>query len=152
MTATTDPFDLERFVAAQAGSYHQALRELRAGRKQTHWMWYVLPQLRGLGFSQPAQRYGITGRAEARAYLEHPLLGARLLECVDAIQAVQDTPAEQILGSVDAMKYRSCLTLFANAASSPAPFAAALAKFFAGRQDPKTLELLGTAGQEGSSR
>jgi uncharacterized protein (DUF1810 family) len=135
-------FDLGRFVTAQAGSYQQALRELRAGCKQTHWMWYVLPQLRGLGRSHAAQHYGITSRAEARAYLEHPLLGARLLECVEAIQGVRDRTAEQILGSIDAMKYRSCVTLFANAADAPAPYDEALAKYFAGRQDPRTLELL----------
>ncbi len=140
-----DPWDLARFVAAQARNFDAALAELRAGRKDTHWMWYVLPQLRGLGTSPMAQRYGIAGLAEARAYLAHPLLGARLLDCVDALNALpQGAQAEAVLGNVDAIKLRSCLTLFARAAGSDAaaPFEAGLAKYCDGVPDPATIALL----------
>lgn len=137
--------DLERFVAAQAPIFDDALAELRGSRKRTHWMWYVLPQLRGLGTSPMAQRYGLAGIEEARAYLAHPVLGPRLLECVAALNALPaGTPAVDVLGPVDAVKLRSCLTLFARAAagSGAAPFEAALAKYFAGAPDPATIALL----------
>jgi uncharacterized protein (DUF1810 family) len=106
------PFNLQRFVRAQARDHAQALAELRAGRKQTHWIWYVLPQIRGLGASEMARKYGITGLDKARAYLAHPLLGPRLAECVKTISAHADLEASVILGPLDALKYRSCLTLF----------------------------------------
>ena len=137
--------DLERFVAAQAVNHADALAELRAGRKRTHWMWYVLPQLRGLGTSPMAQRFGIAGLDEARAYLAHPLLGPRLLDCVAALNALPEgTAAEAVLGPIDAVKLRSCLTLFARAAdgAAAAPFEAALAKYFGGAPDPATLARL----------
>jgi uncharacterized protein (DUF1810 family) len=137
-----DPFDLERFVNAQAKDYEQALVELRAGFKQSHWIWYVLPQLRGLGMSRLSEFYGIANLAEARAYLEHKVLGARLVECVEVINALHGVDAEQLLGEIDAMKFRSCLTLFARVASEPAQFLRALSRYYAGRPDERTLELL----------
>lgn len=144
MAASADPHDLERFVVAQAEAHDSALAELRAGRKRTHWMWYVLPQLRGLGTSPMAGRYGIAGLDEARAYLAHPLLGPRLLECVAALNALPGDDAPAVLGSVDALKLHSCLTLFAHAADGDAagPFRAALAKYHGGAEDAATLRLL----------
>lgn len=140
-----DPFDLQRFVDAQAPVMPQVLRELAAGCKQTHWMWFVFPQLRGLGSSAMATRYGITGLAEARAYLAHPLLGARLREGVALVSAVGERSAVEILGAVDAQKFRSCLTLFAVADPAETCFRAALARFFDGEADGRTLERLGSA-------
>ena len=113
-----DPFDLDRFVTAQAVNYADALRELRAGRKETHWMWYVLPQLRGLGRSDFAHFYGLTGLEEARAYLAHPILGPRLLDCARAILSHPDRSAERIMGRVDGQKLQSTATLFALAAEA----------------------------------
>ena len=138
-----DPFDLERFVAAQAAVYDTALAELRRGRKTTHWIWFVLPQLRGLGRSERARHYGLSGLAEARAYLAHPLLGPRLHECVAALLALPDTSAVAVLGEVDAVKLQSCLTLFAAATSVPgSDFEAALVRYFDGRRDAGTLAVL----------
>lgn len=132
---------LERFVRAQEGSYAQALAELRAGRKTGHWIWFVLPQLRGLGRSPMAHEYGIADRAEAEAYLAHPLLGARLRECVHALLAHAGRPAASILGDVDAMKFRSCLTLF-DAVSTDPLFSRALDAFYGGERDAATLARL----------
>jgi uncharacterized protein (DUF1810 family) len=137
-----DPFNLQRFVDAQEDSYDRALAELRAGRKTSHWIWYVFPQLKGLGFSQASQFYGLSGLDEARAYLAHPLLGPRLHECVEAMLATGDGNADDVLGFTDAMKFRSSMTLFAEAAPQDAPFAQALTRFFAGDPDKKTLDLL----------
>jgi uncharacterized protein (DUF1810 family) len=137
----TDGHDLERFVRPQAGSYAAALADLRRGRKQSHWMWWVFPQLAGLGHSPTAQEYAIRSLAEARAYLAHPLLGSRLVEATQAVVAAPG-PAGAILGPVDALKLRSSMTLFAAAADDPAPFRAALDRFYRGEPDPKTLELL----------
>ncbi len=138
-----DPHDLRRFVEAQAPVYPRARAELAAGRKESHWMWFVFPKLRGLGRSAMAQRYGIASRAEARAYLAHPVLGARLLECTSLMLATQhSTNAHAILGSPDDLKFRSSMTLFAAVAAPPAPFATALARYFDGRPDPATLGLL----------
>lgn len=137
-----DPFDLQRFVEAQRRDYATALAELRSGRKRSHWMWYVLPQLRGLGMSGMAQRYGIASAHEARAYLAHPVLGPRLRECVAAMTALPGSDAEDVLGGIDALKFRSCLTLFAAVAPGEAGFAAALDKYYGGERDPRTLELL----------
>ena len=127
-------FPLERFVKAQAAHYAQALSELAAGRKTSHWIWFVLPQLRGLGRSQMAHEYGLDGRAEAEAYLAHPLLGGRLRECVRAMLAHADRSAASILGDVDALKLRSCLTLF-DAVSPGDVFAQALDAFYGGQRD-----------------
>lgn len=143
--------DLERFLRAQELNYAQALAELQAGRKETHWIWYVLPQLRGLGRSHTAREYGISGRAEASAYLEHPVLGARLVECVNALMRHPGRSAAQMLGEVDAMKFRSCLSLFV--AVSPAHPAHpvmndALMRFFGGVADAQTRRLLDLEHQD----
>lgn len=133
---------LERFVHAQKRDYEQALAELSAGRKRTHWIWYVLPQLRELGHSQLAREYGITGRSEAESYIAHPLLGPRLVECVRTILTHADRSAVEILGDTDAMKFRSCLTLFAEVAPSEPAFSKALAVFYQSKPDDETLRLL----------
>ena len=134
-------FDLSRFVEAQAGIYPQALAELRAGAKRGHWMWFVFPQIAGLGRSDTARHYAITSVAEARAYLAHPLLGARLIEASGAVAAARGS-AVAILGSIDAIKLRSSMTLFAAAAADATPFRAVLDRFFEGADDPATLALL----------
>ena len=140
-----DPHDLQRFVDAQAPVYSQVRAELAAGRKRSHWMWFVFPQLRGLGASAMAHRYGIASRAEAEAYLRHPLLGARLLECTALMLGVDDgASAHDVLGSPDDIKFRSSMTLFAAVSAAGSPFAAALDRFFAGRPDPATEGLLGS--------
>lgn len=136
------PFELERFVAAQDGVYPQALAELRRGRKESHWMWFVFPQMAGLGRSGTARFYGIGSAAEARAYLAHPVLGPRLREAAEAVLAHAERSAEAILGLVDAMKLQSSMTLFAAVAEDPAPFAAVLDAFFGGECDAATLGLL----------
>lgn len=143
-----DPFDLERFVAAQAGSYETALAEIRRGAKRSHWMWYVFPQIAGLGHSPMAQRYAIRSIAEARAYLDHPLLGERLRACVAALQDLAATSAEAVFGGIDAVKLRSSLTLFEAAGGGPL-FAAAIERWFAGKRDAATLSLL--AADSGSA-
>lgn len=137
-----DPFDLNRFLEAQAASYRQALSELRAGRKRTHWSWYILPQLHGLGSSPMSVRYAIGSLAEAKAYLDHPVLGARLRECVAAMNAHEESSASRILGEIDALKFRSCLTLFSQAGGSERVFRDALNKYFGGQADAATLAIL----------
>ena len=137
-----DPYDLQRFVVAQAPVIERVRAELVAGRKQSHWMWFVFPQLAGLGNSAMAQRYAIASLAQARAYLAHPILGARLLECTTLVLALGGRSAHAIFGSPDDLKFRSCMTLFAEAAPNQPVFAAALAKYFAGAPDAATLELL----------
>ena len=148
MKAMSDPF--ERFIRAQERDYPQALAELEAGRKTTHWIWYVLPQLRSLGRSQMAREYGIADRAEAQAYWAHPVLGPRLVRCVEAMLSHPNRSAVEILGEVDAMKVRSCLTLFAHVAPGEPAFAKALETFYEGRPDEQTLRLLREAGGEPS--
>ncbi|MBI1325401.1 DUF1810 family protein [bacterium] len=138
-----DPYDLNRFVDAQAGIYDQALAELRAGRKRTHWMWFVFPQIAGLGSSEMARFYAIADRAEAAAYLDHPLLGARLRECAEAMLGVEGRTALEILGSPDDLKARSCMTLFADLAEPRSLFHQVLEKYYAGERCPRTLEILG---------
>ena len=137
-----DPHELDRFVQAQVGDYEQALAEILAGRKQSHWMWYIFPQIDGLGFSSMSRRYAISSRAEARAYLEHPLLGPRLIECAEAAMSVEGKSANEIFGSPDDMKLRSSATLFA-AVSPDSVFTRLLDRYFKGEGDPKTLQLLG---------
>lgn len=137
----SDDFDLERFVEAQAPVYSGVLRELRDGRKRTHWMWFVFPQLSGLGHSPMAQYYGIASLGEARAYLAHPLLGPRLAECVEAVLTHPGRSANAIFGSPDDAKFRSCLTLFLDAGAAEHPFGEALRHFY-GDPDPRTLSLL----------
>jgi uncharacterized protein (DUF1810 family) len=138
-----DPHELSRFVEAQAGCYDQALSELRAGRKRSHWMWYVFPQLEGLGWSPTSRRYAIRSLAEAEAYLQHPVLGRRLTECCEAVLAIPGRSAHEIFGSPDDMKLRSCATLFARVSAAGSVFEALLGKFFQGAPDPETLRLLG---------
>jgi uncharacterized protein (DUF1810 family) len=142
MTAPA-PDPLQRFVQAQERDYPQALAELRAGRKTSHWIWYVLPQLRGLGSSPMSQHYGLAGRDEAATYAAHPLLGPRLVDCVQAMLGHPELSALQILGEVDALKFRSCLTLFAEVAPGEPCFRQALQRFYGGERDAATLRLLG---------
>jgi uncharacterized protein (DUF1810 family) len=138
-----DPFDLERFVSAQAPVIATVREELRAGRKRSHWMWFVFPQLRGLGLSSTARHYGIASLDEARAYLAHPVLGPRLRECCTLLLAVPERSAHEILGSPDDLKLRSCLTLFMLAAPAETVFRQGLERFYGGHPDPKTLALCG---------
>ena len=134
--------DLERFVAAQQPLYDQVCRELRAGHKRSHWMWFIFPQLAGLGHSPMAQRYAIADLAHAQAYLAHPVLGTRLRECVALLSAHADRTPAQILGYPDDLKLRSSLTLFREAAPAQLPFMQALQLFYDGEPDPATLQLL----------
>lgn len=140
-SGTDDPYRLERFVTAQdaAGIYQRALAELRAGRKTSHWMWFIFPQVAGLGLSHMARRYAISGPAEARAYLGHPVLGPRLRECTGAVAASEEGTADRILGPVDAMKLRSCMTLFTAAAPAEPGFGEVLTRYFDGQPDQATL-------------
>ena len=139
----TDAFDLERFVAAQDGAYDRALAELRDGRKTGHWIWFVFPQVAGLGRSEMSRIYAIGSLAEARAYLAHPVLGPRLRECTAALLATQGRSAEEMLGSIDAVKLRSSMTLFLRAAPEEPSFQAVLERFYAGRPDAATDAILG---------
>ncbi len=135
--------DLTRFVAAQEDTYDRALRELRAGRKTSHWMWWVFPQVAGLGMSGTSRAYAIADLAEAQAFLRHDLLGPRLLECCRAVLGLEDVTAEHVLGSIDAIKLRSSMTLFAHADPEEAVFGEVLARFYDGREDERTVRLLG---------
>ena len=139
----TDPFDLQRFVGAQAGSFATALGEIRAGRKRSHWIWFIFPQVRGLGVSSTSQHYGISGIAEARAYLEHPVLGPRLLQCTEALLALEGRNASAIMPYPDDLKLRSSMTLFERAAGPGAVFSRVLDEFYQGRRDERTIGLLG---------
>ena len=136
-----DPFDLQRFVTAQAGVHEQALGELTAGRKRSHWMWFVFPQLAALGHSPTAKHFGLSGLDEARAYLAHTVLGPRLLACTAAANAVRGHTAHEIFGSPDDLKFRSSMTLFAQADPDQPAFRDAIARFYDG-PDPMTLDLL----------
>jgi uncharacterized protein (DUF1810 family) len=138
---TMDRNDLNRFVRAQDGVYESALAEIRAGHKRTHWMWFIFPQIDGLGSSQTAKYYAIKNIEEARAYLDHPALGPRLLECAAAVLAVDGRSAQEIFGHPDDMKLRSSATLFAGLLPSGSPFERVLDKYFAGRRDEATLAL-----------
>ena len=138
----TDTFDLQRFVDAQGESYGAALSELRAGSKRSHWMWFIFPQAAGLGHSPMARRYAISSRAEALAYLEHPLLGARLRECCATTLSVRaDKTVREIFGTPDDMKFRSSMTLFDAIGTDPV-FAVAIERFFGGKRDNASLEIL----------
>jgi len=139
-----DPYDLNRFVQAQAGVYERALGEIRRGEKRSHWIWYIFPQIDGLGFSSMSKRYAIKGLEEAKAYLEHPILGPRLLECAEAAMCVEGRSANEIFGSPDDLKLRSCATLFACVSPPGSVFERLLAKYYGGEQDAKTLRLSGT--------
>jgi uncharacterized protein (DUF1810 family) len=135
--------DLERFVQAQdsGGTYQRAVAELRSGRKTTHWMWFIFPQIAGLGRSATAQAYAISDLAEAQAYLAHPILGPRLIECAEIVAAQQGRSAEQIFGGIDAIKLRSSMTLFAQAASDQTIFQQVIDQYYDG-QDPQTVRRL----------
>lgn len=135
--------DLERFVLAQDETYDRALHELRAGRKTSHWMWWVFPQVAGLGLSSTSQVYAIADVDEARAYLAHEVLGLRLLECCRALLDLEDVSAERVLGGIDAIKLRSSMTLFAQADPDEPLFTEVLSRFFDGEQDERTVRLLG---------
>ncbi|AMA57901.1 DUF1810 domain-containing protein [Bradyrhizobium sp. CCGE-LA001] len=137
----TDPFDLDRFVRAQDPVYRDVQDELARGRKQTHWMWFIFPQVAGLGLSVMSQRYAIGSRAEARAYLAHPVLGGRLTECTRLVLAVQGRTINAILGAPDDAKFRSSMTLFGAVSDEPL-FDQALARYFAGERDAATLDIL----------
>lgn len=136
-----DPFRLDRFVQAQR-DYESILSEIRSGRKRSHWMWYVFPQIAGLGFSEMSKWYAISGADEARAYLAHPVLGPRLLECAEAAAGVEGRSASEIFGSPDDMKLRSCATLFASVTPEGSVFDRILARYFAGVRDEETLRRL----------
>jgi uncharacterized protein (DUF1810 family) len=141
--AESDRFDLQRFVDAQAGVYASVTAELAAGLKTSHWMWFIFPQLKGLGRSSTALHFGLGSLDEARAYWHHPVLGTRLLECCTLLLALpSERSALQVLGSIDALKLRSCVTLFERAAPSEAVFGALLERFYGGERDAATLGLL----------
>lgn len=139
---SADPYDLNRFIEAQAGDYERALAEIRSGRKRSHWMWYIFPQIDGLGFSPTARRYSIKSRAEAEAYLRHPVLGPRLLACAEAALAVEGRSALEIFGSPDDLKLRSCATLFALVSPPGSVFERLLDRYYDGERDEATLRIL----------
>ena len=141
--AGDDQYDLDRFVQGQRESYQRALAEIKAGRKRTHWMWYIFPQVEGLGSSPTAKRYSIRSLDEARAYLAHPVLGPRLVECSEAALALPDTSAHDVFGSPDDCKLRSSATLFALVSPPGSVFERLLDKYFHGERDANTLRLLG---------
>jgi len=142
VATSNDPHDLQRFVDAQYPVFVQARSELRAGQKQGHWMWFIFPQLKGLGHSQLASRYGIASRQEAEAYLKHPTLGPRLIECSQLVNQVDDRSIDEILGYPDNLKFRSSMTLFALVSPDDHVFQQALEKYFAGQFDPRTVDIM----------
>jgi uncharacterized protein (DUF1810 family) len=142
MGTVDDPFNLSRFLSAQQGVYTRALGELRGGRKRSHWIWFIFPQIAGLGASAMSRHYAIASLGEAQAFAEHPLLGERLRACAEAMLDHHDLSAEEILGQLDGAKFRSCMTLFAVACPGQAVFTRALARFFVGERDALTLSLL----------
>ena len=145
MSSGKGAYHLERFLEAQEGVYEQACGELRAGQKQTHWMWFIFPQIQGLGSSAMAARYAISSLEEAHAYLEHPVLGQRLRECTGIVVALQERTADEIFGYPDNLKFHSSMTLFAQAAAISEEdliFSQALDKYFSGREDPATMQRL----------
>ena len=144
-----DPYDLRRFVRAQESDYERAVSEIKSGGKRTHWMWYIFPQFDGLAFSSTSQYYAIKSLAEARAYLDHPILGPRLLACAEAVVGVEGRSAREIFGSPDDLKLRSCATLFACVLPPGSVFDRLLAKYYRGERDRKTLELLGVGSEVG---
>ncbi|MFP4008943.1 MAG: DUF1810 domain-containing protein [Spirulinaceae cyanobacterium] len=138
-----DPYNLRRFLEAQAVNYDDALAELKAGEKRSHWMWYIFPQYKGLGMSRMSQKYAIRSLDEARAYLEHPILGDRLLECSETVLSIDDCSAYDIFGSPDDLKLHSCATLFAVVSPPDSLFMQILDRFYNGEKDRQTLDLLG---------
>lgn len=148
MGAMGMPYDLERFLRAQERDYEGALRELRAGRKRSHWIWYVFPQLRGLGYSRMSEYYGIDGLGEARAYVKEPTLRARLLQVTKTLLDLPGNDPTVVMGYPDDLKLRSCMTLFCLAAPGEPAFRQVLDKYFGGEKDPRTLELLADPPEE----
>jgi uncharacterized protein (DUF1810 family) len=142
MASADDPHNLKRFVDAQQAEFEQVCAELRAGHKRSHWIWFIFPQMKGLGHSETANYYGIASRQEAEAYLAHPVLGSRLRECTRLVTAVEGRSIDQILGYPDDLKFRSSMTLFASTASDNQIFRDALQKYFAGKPDQRTIDLL----------
>jgi uncharacterized protein (DUF1810 family) len=142
--AVSDPFVLDRFVSAQGPIYGQVLAELNGGRKRSHWMWFIFPQIAGLGHSSTSRYYAIKSRGEADAYLNHPVLGPRLVECAEALLAIEGRTASAIMGYPDDLKLRSCMTLFERVAGPGSVFSRVLEKYYAGGRDERTLRLLGT--------
>ena len=140
-----DPYGLSRFIEAQDADYEHALAEIRAGRKRSHWMWYVFPQFTGLGTSPTSVHYAIKSREEAEAYLSHPILGRRLVECAEAVLQIRDRSALEVFGSPDDMKLRSSATLFASVSAEGSVFHQLIDKYFDGRRDDRTIELIGRA-------
>jgi uncharacterized protein (DUF1810 family) len=144
-TERDDPHNLDRFVEAQRDTYEQALAEVREGRKRSHWMWFIFPQIDGLGFSPTAVRYAIKSRAEVEAYLNHPVLGPHLRECTEAVLAVEGRSVHDIFGSPDDLKLRSCATLFAQVSPPGSAFHRLLDRYYQGEPDRSTLRILGVA-------
>lgn len=142
MVARDDPYDLQRFVNAQEPVYDEIVEELRQGRKRSHWMWFIFPQIRGLGASEMSKRFAISSLAEAEAYLTHPLLGARLRECTELVMQHSDRSIEAILGPVDSLKFRSSMTLYAQITTADDVFATALEMIYGGEADALTLRQL----------
>jgi len=143
ITDMNDPFNLQRFVDAQSPIFDQVSSELRDGVKRSHWMWFIFPQIKDLGQSQLTRKFAISSREEAKAYLEHPILGLRLIECTELVNLIEDRTIEQIFGYPDDLKFRSCMTLFANVSDNQI-FVDALRKYFNGESDPSTLQRLET--------
>ncbi len=150
MADSSDPYDLGRFLNAQEGDYEQALSEITSGRKRSHWMWYIFPQLDGLAVSSTSKHYAIKSLDEARAYLEHPVLGARLREIAEAAVGVEGRTAHEIFGSPDDLKLKSCATLFACVSPPGSVFERLLAKYYRGERDDRTLQLLGISRGDGA--
>ncbi len=148
MNDRDDLFDLGRFTSAQESVYDRALEELRSGRKRTHWMWYIFPQIDGLGHSSTAKRYAIKGIEEARGYLEHPVLGPRLLESAEAVFAIEGRSVSEVLGYPDDLKLKSSMTLFASVTDPDSVFVRVLDKYFQGERDDRTLQLLEGRNEE----
>lgn len=134
-----DPYDLKRFLEAQEDCYEEALAQIRSGQKRSHWMWYIFPQYDGLGFSATSKRYAIKSIAEAKAYLLHPILGARLVECMETAASITERSASEVFGSPDGLKLQSCATLFSTVVPAGSVFELVLDKFFRGSRDEKTL-------------
>jgi uncharacterized protein (DUF1810 family) len=151
MAGPSDPYDLGRFLQAQQDDYEQALSEIASGRKRSHWMWYIFPQLDGLGVSSTSKHYAIKSLDEARAYLAHPILGPRLLECAEAVVRLEGRSAREIFGSPDDLKLRSCATLFACVSPPGSVFERLLTKYYQGRRDDKTLRVLASSPSLGAA-
>lgn len=151
MAGSGDPYDLGRFLQAQEGDYEQALSEIESGRKRSHWIWYIFPQIDGLGSSSTSKRYAIKSLDEARAYLDHPILGPRLRECAEAVVRLEGRTAREIFGSPDDLKLKSCATLFECVSPPGSVFERLLTKYYQGRRDDKTLHLLGISSSPGAA-